>query len=53
VAKVTLIFGTSPNIKPEEKKWGTWHIITSQPEKVGGHFPRVPHKIAPMLHCKI
>jgi len=22
VAKVTFIFGTSPNAKPEEKKWG-------------------------------
>jgi len=33
----------------ERKKWGTWHIMSPPSEKVGGHVPRVPHQIAPML----
>jgi len=49
VANVSFIFGTSQNIKPEEKKWGTWHIISPQPEKLGGTLPRVPHEITPMV----
>jgi len=48
VANVTFIFGTSPNIKPEGKKWGDMAYYTPSPEKVGGHVPRVPHQIAPI-----
>jgi len=36
VTNIIFIFETSPNTKPKEKK-------------VGGHVPRVPHLIAPML----
>jgi len=49
VSNVTFIFGTNPNTKPEEKKWGDMAYHISPPEKVGGHVPRVPHQIAPML----
>jgi len=40
VANITIIFETSPNTKSKEKK-------------VGGHVPRVPHQIAPMLFCTL
>jgi len=49
VANVTFVFGTSPNTKPEEKKWGDIAYYAPLPEKVGGHVPRVPHQIGPML----
>jgi len=49
VANVTFIFGTSPNAKPEEKKWGDMAYYIPPPEKAGGHAPRVPHQIAPMI----
>ena len=32
----------------KRKRWGTWHIISPLPEKVGGRVPHVPHLIAPM-----
>jgi len=38
VPKVTFIFGTSPNTKPEENKLGD----------MAYYIPRVPHQIAPM-----
>jgi len=28
VANDSFIFGTSQNIKPEEKNWGTWHNLS-------------------------
>jgi len=28
---------------------GTWHIMSPLSQKVGGHVPRVPHQIAPMV----
>ena len=46
--QTSLIFGTSPNIKPEEKKWEDMAYYIPPPEKVGGHIPRVPHQSAPM-----
>jgi len=49
VVNITFIFGTSPNTKPEEKKWGDMAYYIPPSEKVGGHVPRVPHQIAPML----
>jgi len=33
----------------KRKSGGTLHIMSPPPEKVGGHVPRVPHQIAPML----
>jgi len=33
----------------KRKSGGTSHIMFTPPEKVGGHDPRVPHQIAPML----
>jgi len=46
VAKVTFIFGTSPNTKPEERGHGI--LYPPHLKKFGGHVPRVPHQIAPM-----
>jgi len=44
------IFESLPNTKPKEKKvGGAWHIMSPPPEKLGGHVPRSPHQIAPML----
>jgi len=34
VANVTFVFGTSPNTKPEEKKWGDIAYYVRPPEKV-------------------
>ena len=48
VANVTFVFGTSPNIKPEEKKWGDLAYYIPPPEKVGEHVPVSPHQIGPM-----
>jgi len=62
VTNVTFIFGTSPNAKPEKKKWGDMAYYIPPPEKVGGHsilytphlkkwgrhVPCVPQQIAPM-----
>jgi len=33
----------------KRKSGGTSHIMSPPPEKVGGHVPRVPHQIVPML----
>jgi len=52
VENITFIFGTSPNTKPEEKKWGGMAYYIPPPEKVGGHVPRVPHQIAPMVNTE-
>jgi len=52
VTKVTFILGTSPNIKPEEKKWRDMAYYIPPPEKVGG-CPPCPHQIAPMIPSKI
>jgi len=49
VANVTFVFGTSPNTKPEEKKWGDIADYVPHLKKWGGHVPRVPHQIAPMM----
>jgi len=50
VSNITFIFETSPNTRSKEKKvWGTWHVISPTPEKVGGHVSRVPHQIAPIV----
>jgi len=50
VVNITFIFGTSPNTKPEEKKWEDMAYYIPSPEKVGDtHVPRVPHQIAPMF----
>jgi len=48
VANVTFIFGTSPNTKAEEKKWGDMAYYIPLPKKMGGTRSRVPHQIAPM-----
>jgi len=32
-----------------EESGGTWHIMSPPSKNVGGHVPRVPHQIAPML----
>jgi len=44
--QTSLIFGTFPKTKPEEKKWGTWHSISPHLKKWGGH---VSHQITPMV----
>jgi len=49
VANVTFIFGTSPNTKPEGKKWRDMANDITPPEKVVGRFPRIPHQTAPMV----
>jgi len=46
VTNVTFIFGTSPNTKPEEKKWGTWHIISPHLKKWGTCSPCPPPNCA-------
>jgi len=48
VSNVTCIFGTSPNINPEEKKWGGYGILYPPLKKWRTHVPCVPHQIAPM-----
>ena len=42
VANVTFVFGTSPNTKPEEKKWGGIAYYVPLPDKVGGTRPPCP-----------
>jgi len=50
VTKVTFIFETSLNTKPEEKKvWETWSTISLLFEKVGGHISLPPTKLRPWL----
>jgi len=53
VTNIAFIFETSPNTKPLQiqmrKTWGRHGILYTPPEKVGGHVPRVPHQIAPMM----
>jgi len=49
VTNITFIFETFPNAKPKEKKWGDMAYYVTLSEKVGGHVPRVPHQIAPMV----
>jgi len=50
MTNITFIFETSPNTKPKEKKVGGHGILCpSRLKKWGGHVPRVPHQIAPML----
>jgi len=50
VTNITFIFETSPNTKPKEKKWGGRGILCPpRLKKCGGHVPRVPHQIAPMV----
>jgi len=52
VTSITFLFETSRNRKPREKSGGAWDIMSPPSEKVGGHVPRVPHEIAPMVHCE-
>jgi len=33
----------------KRKSGGTWHIMSPRLKKWGGHVPRVPHQIAPMV----
>ena len=42
VPNITFNFGTSPNAKPEEKKWGDMAYYIPPPEKVGGTHPLCP-----------
>jgi len=42
VANVTFNFGTSPNTKPEEKKWGDMAYYIPPPEKLVGTRPTCP-----------
>jgi len=46
VANVTFIFGTSPNRKPEDKKWGNMAYYIPLTLKSGGTRPP---QIAPMV----
>jgi len=50
VTNITFIFETSPSTIPKEKRVGG-HGILFPPrlKKWGGHVPRAPHQIAPML----
>jgi len=47
--QTSLIFGTFPNIKLEEKNLEDTAYYIPPPEKVGGRVPRVPNQIAPMV----
>jgi len=50
VANVTFIFGTSPNTKPEEKKWGDMaYYIPPTFKSEGDTFPVFPTKLRPWL----
>jgi len=47
VANVTFIFGTSPNAKPEEKKWGDMAYYILHLKKRGDTSPVFPTKLRP------
>jgi len=49
VTSIIYIFETSPNTKPLEKNVGGHGILYLPTWKSGGHVPRVPHQIVPML----
>jgi len=49
VANVSFIFGTSQNIKPEEKKWRDVAYYIPNLKNWGGTLPRIPHQITPMV----
>jgi len=49
VTNITIIFETSPNTKPKEKKVGGHSMLCPPVWKSGGeHVPPVPHQIAPV-----
>ena len=45
--QTSLIFGTSPNIKPEDKKWEDMAYYIPPPEKVGDTSPVPTTKLRP------
>jgi len=49
VTNITFVFETSPNTKRKEKKVGDMAYYVLPVWKSGGHAPRVPHQIAPMV----
>jgi len=49
VANATFIFGTSPNAKPEEKKWGDMAYYSPHLKKWGDTYPMPPTKLSPCL----
>jgi len=51
VTNIAFLFKALQMQNLKRKKWGDGAYDVPPSEKVGGHVPRVPHQITPMIWC--